>query len=176
MNDLAELYQVSQAVLSVTRQMSVRDVLQVIVRSARSLVGARYAALGVPDAGDSFAEFVVDGISDAEWAAIGPRPRRHGMLAVLLNQGKPERLPDIRSDPRFEGWPAAHPKMSHFLGVPVRDGDEVLASIFAANKVSAAAEKRGFTERDEEIISLFAMHAANALTNDMLYHSNRDRF
>jgi len=171
---LDELYQVSQAVLSVTRQMSVRDVLQVIVRSARSLVGARYAALGVPDQGDSFAEFVVDGISDAEWAAIGPLPRRHGMLAVLLNQGKPERLPDIRKDPRFEGWPAAHPKMSHFLGVPVRDGDRVLGIIFAANKTSAAAEKRGFTERDEEILSLFAAHAAIALTNARLYERSRE--
>jgi signal transduction histidine kinase len=171
---LDELYQVSQAVLSVTRQMSVRDVLQVIVRSARSLVGARYAALGVPDAGDSFAEFVVDGISGAEWAAIGPLPRRHGMLAVLLNQGKPERLPDIRKDPRFEGWPAAHPKMSHFLGVPVRDGDQVLGIIFAANKVSAAAEKSGFTERDEEILSLFAAHAAIALTNARLYERSRE--
>jgi signal transduction histidine kinase len=173
-NDLAELYQVSQAVLSVTRQMSVRDVLQVIVRSARSLVGARYAALGVPDQGDSFAEFVVDGISGAEWAAIGPLPRRHGMLAVLLNQGQPERLPDIRKDPRFEGWPAAHPQMSHFLGVPVRDGDQVLGIIFAANKVSAAAEKRGFTERDEEILSLFAAHAAIALTNARLYERSRE--
>jgi len=171
---LDELYQVSQAVLSVTRQMSVRDVLQVIVRSARSLVGARYAALGVPDQGDSFAEFVVDGISGAEWAAIGPLPRRHGMLAVLLNQGKPERLPDIRKDPRFEGWPAAHPQMSHFLGVPVRDGDQVLGIIFAANKVSAAAEKRGFTERDEEVLSLFAAHAAIALTNARLYERSRE--
>ena len=171
---LDELYQVSQAVLSVTRQMSVRDVLQVIVRSARSLVGARYAALGVPDQGDSFAEFVVDGISGAEWAAIGPLPRRHGMLAVLLNQGKPERLPDIRKDPRFEGWPAAHPQMSHFLGVPVRDGDQVLGIIFAANKTSAAAEKRGFTERDQEILSLFAAHAAIALTNARLYERSRE--
>ena len=149
---LDELYQVSQAVLSVTRQMSVRDVLQVIVRSARSLVGARYAALGVPDEGDSFAEFVVDGISWAEWQAIGPLPRRHGMLAVLLNEGKPERLGDIRKDPRFEGWPSAHPQMSHFLGMPVRDGDQVLGIIFAANKTSAAAAGRGFTERDEEIL------------------------
>ena len=171
---LDELYQVSQAVLSVTRQMSVRDVLQVIVRSARSLVGARYAALGVPDEGDSFAEFVVDGISDAEWAAIGPLPRRHGMLAVLLNEGKPERLADIRKDPRFEGWPAAHPQMSHFLGVPVRDGDQVLGIIFAANKVSAAAAGRGFTERDEEILSLFAAHAAIALTNARLYERSRE--
>ncbi|HET9967758.1 MAG TPA: GAF domain-containing sensor histidine kinase, partial [Streptosporangiaceae bacterium] len=169
-----ELYKVSQAVLSVTRQMSVRDVLQVIVRSARSLVGARYAALGVPDEGDSFAEFVVDGISGAEWEAIGPLPRRHGMLAALLNEGKPERLADIRKDPRFEGWPHAHPKMSHFLGMPVRDGDQVLGIIFAANKTSAAAAGHGFTERDEEILSLFAAHAAIALTNARLYERSRE--
>ena len=173
-DSLDELYKVSQAVLSVTRQMSVRDVLQVIVRSARPLVGARYAALGVPGEGDSFAEFVVDGISGAEWAAIGPLPRRHGMLAVLLNEGKPERLADIRKDPRFEGWPHAHPQMSHFLGVPVRDGDQVLGAIFAANKTSAAAAGRGFTERDEEILSLFATHAAIALTNARLYERSRE--
>ena len=173
-DSLDELYKVSQAVLSVTRQMSVRDVLQVIVRSARPLVGARYAALGVPGEGDSFAEFVVDGISGAEWAAIGPLPRRHGMLAVLLNEGKPERLADIRKDPRFEGWPHAHPQMSHFLGVPVRDGDQVLGAIFAANKTSAAAAGRGFTQRDEEILSLFATHAAIALTNARLYERSRE--
>ena len=171
---LDELYQVSQAVLSVTRQMSVRDVLQVIVRSARSLVGARYAALGVPDEGNSFAEFVVDGISGAEWQAIGPLPRQHGMLGVLLKEGKPERLADISQDPRFEGWPAVHPRMSHFLGVPVRDGEQVLGIIFAANKTSAAAEKRGFTERDLHILSLFAAHAAIALTNARLYERSRE--
>ena len=171
---LDELYQVSQAVLSVTRQMSVRDVLQVIVRSARSLVGARYAALGVPDEGDSFAEFVVDGMSPAEQQAIGPLPRQHGMLGVLLTEGQPERLADIRTDPRFWGWPSAHPQMSHFLGMPVRDGDQVLGIIFAANKISAAAAGRGFTERDEDILALFAAHAAIALTNARLYERSRE--
>ena len=96
------------------------------------------------------------------------------MLGVLLNEGKPERLADIRADPRFEGWPAAHPQMSHFLGVPVRDGDQVLGIIFAANKTSAAAAGRGFTERDEEILSLFAAHAAIALTNARLYERSRE--
>jgi len=169
---LGELSQVSQAVLSVSRQLSVRDVLQVIVRSARSLVGARYAALGVPDAADSFAEFVVDGVSPAEWAAIGPLPRRHGMLAVLLREGRPQRLADIRADPRFQGFPSAHPPMTHFLGVPVRDGDRVLGIIFAANKVTAKSS--GFTERDEEILTLFATHAAIALTNARLTERSRE--
>src|SRR5579859_1029739 len=152
--------------------MSVHEVLQVIVRSARSLVGARYAALGVPDARDSFAEFVVDGISAEEWKAIGPLPRRHGMLAVLMRGGKPERLDNIQLDSRFEGWPAAHPPMTHFLGVPVRDGDQVLGIIFAANKVTAKSS--GFTDRDQEILTLFATHAAIALTNARLYEQSRE--
>src|SRR6202012_426190 len=98
------------------------------------------AALGVPDHQGSFAEFVVDGISDRQWRAIGPLPRQHGMLGVLLGEAQPERLADIRAAPRFEGgWPAAHPDLSGFLGVPVKDGGEVLAIIFAANKVTQEA-------------------------------------
>jgi signal transduction histidine kinase len=169
---LQELYRVSQAVLSVTRQMPTRDVLQVIVRSARSLVGARYAALGVPDEGDSFAEFVVDGMTLAEQEAVGPLPRRHGMLAALMTEAHPVRLPDITADPRFEWWPRAHPRMTHFLGVPVRDGDQVLGIIFAASKTTPKSS--GFTERDEEILSLFATHAAIALTNARLYEQSRE--
>src|ERR1700749_2596041 len=146
--------------------MSVRDVLQVIVRSARSLVGARYAALGVPDGHGSFAEFVVDGVSDRQWRAIGALPRQHGMLGVLLREARPGRPGDIRRDPRFEGgWPPAHPDLSGFLGVPVKDGGQVLAIIFAANKVGPAPDAgTQFTARDEELLSLFAAHAAIALT------------
>jgi signal transduction histidine kinase len=169
---LDELYRVSQVVLSVTRQMSVRDVLQVIVRSARSLAGARYAALGVPDRRGSFGEFLVDGVSDSQWRAIGPLPRQHGMLGVLLREGKPERLDDIRADPRFEGWPSAHPELSGFLGVPVKDGDKVLAIIFVAN----ADRGGGFTARDEELLSLFAAHAAIALTNARLAERDRELY
>ena len=179
---LDELYRVSQVVLSVTRQLAVRDVLQVIVQSARSLVGARYAALGVPDAHGSFGEFVVDGISDRQWRAIGPLPRQHGMLGVLLREARPERLADIRTDPRFEGgWPSAHPDLSGFLGVPVKDGGEVLAIIFAANKVVPEAGPgtgpgagTQFTARDEELLSLFAAHAAIALTNARLSERSRE--
>ena len=160
------LYQVSRAVLAVTRQLSVRDVLQVIVRSARSLSAARYAALGVPDTAGSFAEFVVDGMSTRQQKAIGSLPRQHGMLGVLLREGKPQRLADIRADPRFGGWwPAAHPDLADFLGVPIKDGPDVLGIIFVANKTVPG----GFTARDERLLGLFAAHAAIALTNARLY-------
>lgn len=164
------LQRVSQVVLAVARQLSTRDALQMIVRSARSLVNARYAALGVPDDHGSFAEFVVDGISERQQRAIGPIPRQHGMLGVLLREGKPIRVDDIRADPRFEWWPPAHPDMSDFLGVPIRDGSDILGIIFAACKRVPG----GFTERDEQLLGLFASHAAIALTNARLYERGRE--
>jgi signal transduction histidine kinase len=164
------LHRVSQVVLAVARQLSTRDVLQMIVRSARSLAGARYAALGVPDDHGSFAEFVTDGIPERQQKEIGPLPRQHGMLGALLREGKPLRVPDIRADPRFEGWPPGHPDMSDFLGVPIRDGTDVLGIIFAACKRGHG----GFTERDEQLLGLFASHAAIALTNARLYERGRE--
>src|ERR1700722_20734166 len=90
---------VSAVVLAVTSQLSVRDVLQMIVRSARSLAGARYAALGVPDDRGGFAEFVVDGISARQQADIGPLPRQPGLLGGVLPAGKPRRRGGTKGDP-----------------------------------------------------------------------------
>jgi signal transduction histidine kinase len=109
-------------------------------------------------------------MTQAEQRAIGPLPRQHGMLAALLKSGVPERLEDIREDPRFGGWwPPAHPVLTGFLGVPVKNGEDVLGIIFVANKRTGS-----FTARDEELLTLFAAHAAIALTNARLYERSRE--
>ena len=161
--------QLSAAVLAVTRHLSVREVLQTIVQSARSLVDCDYAALGVPDDAGSFAEFVVDGVSDEQWAAIGPLPRQHGLLAVMLREAKPQRLDDVRRDPRFGWWPAAHPVLKDFLGMPILDGDEILGALYLANSRAGR-----FTEADERLVRVLAAHAALALTNAQLYERSRE--
>ncbi len=167
----AELEAVSAAVLAVTKHLDVREVLQTIVTAARSLLQAQYAALGVPDDNGRFREFVVDGVSEEQWAAIGPVPRQHGMLGVMLREARPQRLPDITKDPRFVGdWPAAHPKIKDFLGMPIVDGDEILGAIYLANKRDTA----GFTEADERMLSVLAAHAAIALANARLYERSRE--
>ncbi|MET7651480.1 GAF domain-containing sensor histidine kinase [Streptomyces sp. NPDC005486] len=166
---------VSTALLAMSRHLEVRDVLKTIVASARELLDAQYAALGVPDDHGGFAQFVVDGVSDKQWKAIGPLPRQHGILAAMLQEARPERLADVRKDPRFEGWPSAHPEMSDFLGLPVRDGDEVLGALFLANKNCARPHGGcGFTKDDEELLSILAQHAAIALTNARLYERSRE--
>ena len=166
----AELREVSAAVLAVNARRSVHDVLRTIVASARKLAGARYAALGVPDEHGAFGEFLADGITDEQWRAIGPVPRQHGVLGALLRDPNPVRLADIREHPQFEGWwPAAHPKMTDFLGMPITDGEEILGELFLADKNTPG----GFTADDEDLLRLLAAHAAIALVNARL--SERDR-
>ncbi len=168
--DRDELRQVSAAVLAVTAHLSVRDVLNTILTSARRLVGARYAALGVPDGDGGFAEFLADGVSDEDWAAIGPLPRQHGVLGAMLCDPNPVRMANIRDHPHFRWWPKAHPTLTDFLGMPIIDGDEILGELYLAN----SCHPGGFTADDEELVKLLAAHAAIALVNARLYERERE--
>jgi signal transduction histidine kinase len=168
------LDELSAAVLAVAEHRSVRDVLQTIVGTARSLADCAYAALGVPDDQGGFAEFLVDGVSDEQWAAIGPLPRQHGMLGVMMSDPAPQRLHDLRADPRFRWWPAAHPNLGAFLGVPIVGSlaadDEILGAIFLANPNGRAE----FSDDDQRLLGVLAAHAAIALTNARLFEQGRE--
>jgi signal transduction histidine kinase len=170
MDSRGTLEELSAAVLAVAAHRSVRDVLQTIVGTARALLDADYAALGVPDDHGGFAEFVVDGVSDEQWEAIGPLPRQHGMLGVMLSEPAPQRLTDLQADPRFRWWPSAHPALHGFIGMPVLDGDEILGAIYLANPRG----RDQFSADDERLLNVLAAHAAIALTNARLFEQGRE--
>lgn len=165
---LGGLEALSAAVLAMSGHLEVREVLRRITASARSLLGAEYAALGVPDDHGGFAQFVVDGVTDEQWKAIGPLPRQHGVLATMLHELAPTRLADVKKAPDFGGWPDAHPDMRDFLGMPILDGEEILGAIFLANKDG------GFTDHDERLLRILAAHASIALSNAQLYERSRE--
>jgi signal transduction histidine kinase len=162
---------VSDAVLAVASQLSVDEVLQRLVDSARELASSRYAALGIPDGSGGFTRFLVAGMSDELIQAMGPLPRTHGMLGAMLESSGAYRTGDIHDDPRFRGWwPDRHPNMRSFLGVPIRARDEVIGAFYLTEKDGADA----FDELDQELIELLAAHAAIAITNARLYERSRE--
>ena len=167
----AALAAVSDAILGLAGERSVRAVLQRLVGAARDLVGARYAALGTPDAeGDGFSAFLTAGMSDELIDAIGPLPRTHGLLGTLLVDPNPFRTSDVAADPRFTWWPEAHPRMGSFLGVPIVFRGDIIGALFLADKVGAVA----FDEADERLVSLLAAHAAVAIEQARLVEASRE--
>ena len=144
--------------------LSVDDVLQVIVDQVRPLVGAEYAALGIVDARGVIERFITSGLSDEARARIGPLPRGHGFLGLIIREGS-FRIPDINKDPRRYGFPPHHPPMTSFLGVPVSVKGRSVGNLYLTNKRDAAE----FTARDQELVETFARHAAIAIENARLH-------
>jgi signal transduction histidine kinase len=163
---------VSDAVLAVAAaELSLDEVLQRLVHGARQLAEARYAALGLPDDSGGFRRFLTSGMSDELVASLGPLPRRHGVLGAMLEGRAPFRTRDIHEHPRFRGWwPAGHPDMRSFLGVPIVTPDGVIGAFYLTEKVDAP----DFTDADEQLIGLLAAHAAIAITNARLYEQARE--
>jgi signal transduction histidine kinase len=162
---------VSDAVLAVAAELSVEEVLQRLVESARELADARYAALGIPDGEGGFSQFLTAGMSEAMVAALGPLPRQHGVLGAMLEEREPFRTPDIHGHPRFRGWwPKGHPDMRSFLGVPIVAREQVIGAFYLTDKMGAAE----FGDDDQDLIELLAAHAAIAITNARLYEESRE--
>jgi signal transduction histidine kinase len=162
----------SDVVLAIAGELRLDAVLDRLVHAARELVGASYAALGIPDEdGTEFDQFLHAGMSDELVSELGPLPRTHGMLGAMLADPHPFRTDDITKDPRFRGWwPDAHPRMRSFLGVPIVAKGDIIGAFYLTDKQGASS----FIETDEEIIAVLAAHAAIAIENARLFEASRE--
>ena len=146
-------------------------VLQRALDVARELTGARYAAIGVLDASrERLERFLTAGIDDEARAAIGDPPRGHGVLGVLIKDPRPLRLPRVSAHPESYGFPAAHPPMDTFLGVPIMIEGRAWGNLYLTDKDAGE-----FTDDDEETAIVLADWAAIAIHNGRLYRSVRER-
>jgi len=164
------------AVLAVSADLDLTEVLARIVRCACELVDARYGALGVLGAdGEHLAEFVTHGLTQEEQEAMGDPPHGHGVLGLLIRQPRPRRLRDVVTHPDSYGFPPHHPTMHSFLGVPIRIRDQVFGNLYLTEK-QGHAEKQGdadFTADDEAILVALAAAAGIAIDNARLYERSR---
>jgi signal transduction histidine kinase len=151
--------------VAVFSERSLDRVLQQVVDSARDVVGAQYAALGVlaPDRA-SLSQFVTSGISQAERSRIGALPTGRGLLGVLIREPRAVRTRDITRHPKRSGFPPHHPPMKSFLGVPIVSHGQVFGNLYLTEKQGAPE----FDAEDQAIAVLLAAHAAVAIENARL--------
>jgi signal transduction histidine kinase len=156
--------------VAIASGLELDQILPRLVQSACDLTGARYGALGVLDeTGNRLAQFITTGLGDAERAAIGDLPTGKGILGVLITDARPLRLTDLGSDPRSVGFPANHPPMRSFLGVPVIVGGRVFGNLYLTEK-----REGDFTESDEGVAVMLAAQAGAAIQNAHLFAVARE--
>jgi signal transduction histidine kinase len=166
---LRRLLDVGRALVS---ELDTESVLQRILDEAREITGARYVALGVLNEQRTELErFLTSGIAPEARRAIGEPPRGRGVLGVLIDDPQPLRLPDVGSHPQSFGFPANHPPMKSFLGVPVLIRGQAWGNLYLTEK----AEGSEFTEEDEEAVVVLAQWAATAIENARLYENSERR-
>ncbi|HEX4745357.1 MAG TPA: GAF domain-containing protein [Gaiellaceae bacterium] len=155
--------------IALSSELSLDALLQTIVETAAHLTDARYAALGVVDAsGMALERFLTTGLDNETRTAIGDEPVGRGLLGAVIREAHVIRLDSIAHDPRSVGFPANHPPMTTFLGVPILLRGTVYGNLYLTDKRDGSA----FTEGDEEVTRLLAAQAAVAIENARLHESS----
>lgn len=157
--------------LTLTKELRPEAILQTLVDVARRLGDAEFAALGViSESGESLRAFVHSGMDPQLVEKIGPLPKGLGVLKAVIVAGRPIRLPDLAKHPASVGFPADHPPMHAFLGVPLEYQGRVFGNLYLTNKIGGGE----FTDEDELVVSALAAQAAVAIQNANVYEREQE--
>jgi len=159
-----------KASLELVKDVSLDRLLERIAAVACEQSDARYAALGVLDENGKLVKFISVGMTEDEIKRIAHPPVGKGLIGELMGTEIPLRMRVLQEHPRSVGFPANHPAMVSFLGVPIRSAARQLGQIYLTEKIDAPE----FTADDEKIIQMLAAYAAAAIQNARL-HENTHR-
>ena len=158
---LRSLLKANQAIIE---HLDLAVVLQRIVEAAVELVDAQYGALGVISKSGGLEQFINVGMSPEQVAIVGHLPEGRGLLGAVIDHPHPIRIPRIAEHELSVGFPANHPDMISFLGVPVRVRDEVYGNLYLTNQKSGE-----FSDEDEQLVTALAATAGIAIENARLF-------
>jgi len=159
------------AVVAVAAGLELHSTLKRIVSAAVDLSDATYGALGVINDAGQVTDFIHVGMDVEQVVEIGELPRGQGVLGLLIQHPLPMRIDDLMAHPSAAGFPANHPVMHSFLGVPVRVRGRVFGNLYLT-------EKRGesrFSAEDERTVTALAAAAAVAIENARLFEHTQLR-
>jgi signal transduction histidine kinase len=162
----SRIEQLSRAAIRITAERDLDRLLQHVVDSARDVIGSEYAALAIlAPKGMGVSSFVASGLTPELHAEIGAPPSGRGVLGVLIADPRPLRITDLAQHPAASGFPANHPPMKSFLGVPILGREHPIGNLYLTEKTDGPE----FTEEDEAVAVMLAGHAAVAVENARIH-------
>jgi len=159
------------AFVGIAGGLELASTLRRIVQEAVELTDSTYGALGVLGIDGEVTEFIHVGMDRDIAENLGQPPQGKGILGVIIEDPLALRLDDLSAHPASVGFPAGHPPMHSFLGVPVRVGGSVFGNLYLTEK----RNDEFFTQEDERLVEALAAAAAVAIENARLYESSRRR-
>jgi signal transduction histidine kinase len=163
--DEDRLRRLIEAGRSLVAERELEAVFERVLDVARELTGARYAAIGIlDDEREKLADFVTAGIDPEAHNIIGDLPGGRGVLGLLISHREPLRMRDVGEHVGSYGFPAGHPVMTSFLGVPILIRNEAWGNLYLTDKQGGE-----FDRADEESVVVLAAWASVAVENARLY-------
>lgn len=166
---LSRLQGIASMVMQAAEAETLGEVLERIADASRELIGARYAALGVPDGIGGLQYFMFAGMTPEQVNAIPHFPEGRGLLGAVMRERLPTRVDRIAVDPRSSGFPKGHPSMDHFLGVPILIGQHLFGMLYLTDRLDG----KPFSQQDQWLIETLAGYAALAIAGAQLREQQR---
>lgn len=167
---LSRLKDIASAVMQAAEAQTLELVLERIAQVSKELVGAKYAALGIPNGKGGLRFFKVAGLTAEEISKMDHLPIGHGMIGAIMEERQTVRLERMADDSRSVGFCEGHPVMTSLLGSPIQVGDRLFGMLYLCDRVDG----QPFSEQDQWLIETIAGYAALAIAGTEL-HENQSR-
>lgn len=142
---------------SVVGEADLGRLLRTLVTEVMAATGAPYVALGVVGEHQGLSDFVYEGVTKEVADRIGHFPTGRGVLGTVWKENRTIVLERISDHPDSVGFPAHHPPMESFLGVPLSAGGETFGNLYLTDKDG------GFTDEDVAIVQAMGRIAGSAV-------------
>jgi methyl-accepting chemotaxis protein len=158
------------AAITISSMDEVDQSLHHLLETAKSIAGAKYAALSVFGEDGAVEDFLTLGMSEAQKSRIGHLPRGRGLLGYIQESGETLRLEEMSDHHASVGFPAGHPPMHSLLATPIRSGDTTLGNLYLSDRVDG---DEPFRQEEETIVEQLSQLAAVVVEGQRSRQANR---
>ncbi len=171
----AELETLNQVAISLSAEMDLHKLVQIVTDAGTKLSGAEFGAFfyNVLDPkGETYTLYTLSGVPREAFSKF-PMPRNTAVFGPTFRGEGVVRLDDVTTDPRYgkntpyAGMPQGHLPVKSYLAVPVlsRSG-AVIGGLFFGHSAPGR-----FTEQHERMILSIAAHAAISIDKTRLFEA-----